>query len=172
MYFLFTIFGTLKTHTVIQWDREGMVLKEFLNTKKRSWHWPWVTRGRRSSLALGAVLGRAAHDNHVNYGEKGSNIGAQGDLLFPAPCNFNGNNDASKGRESSPNEEGWRDWDKLVMYSIFELPSVWKKNVIPYNSLLFGFFLFLRENLTFLFRWLLTKTCGKKSFPVNRPHFP
>lgn len=129
MYFLFPIFVTLKTHTVIQWDRESMILKEFLNTKKRSWHWPWVSSGRRSSLALGAVLGHAAHDNHVNYGEKGLNIGAQGDLLSPAPCNFNGNNDAGKGRERSPNEEGRRDIDRLIIYSIFELPSIWGKKM-------------------------------------------
>lgn len=147
-----------------------MALKELLTTEKRSWHWPWVSSGRRSSLALGAVLSHAAHDDHANYREKESNTGAQGDLLFPAPCNFNGNNDTSKGRESSPNEEGWRDLDRLIIYSF---PLSEKKNVIPNYSLLFGFFLFLRENLTFLFRWLLTKLVEKKiPFPVHCSHFP
>lgn len=70
---------TLKAHTIIQWAKRGCGSKGIIVLRTaQQWKPPDIDPGspvgRRSRLALGAVLDHAIHDAHTEYGEKESKM--------------------------------------------------------------------------------------------------
>lgn len=135
MDFLFTIFVTLKTHTVIQWDKGGYGSKGVTERRGKILTLTLGLQGAEVQLCFTCCAGLCCPWWPCKLWGEGVKYRGRGWSPFPSSLQLRWKQWHQQGRETGPQEEGWRDLDRLIIYSSFELLSIWKKkNGTPYYA--------------------------------------